>query len=55
MIPTITFKILKYSRGNYVQLFWGSTRASAMTVATGTSSSSTTSPAESDSPTLHPG
>ena len=25
MIPTIRFQILKYSRGNYVQLFWGST------------------------------
>ena len=23
MIPTIRFQILKYSRGNYVQLFWG--------------------------------
>ena len=23
MIPTIRFKILKYSRGNYVRLFWG--------------------------------
>ena len=22
MIPTITFQILKYSRGNYVRLFW---------------------------------
>ena len=25
MIPTIRFQILKYSRGNYVRLFWGST------------------------------
>ena len=25
MIPTIRFQILKYSRGNYVQLFWDST------------------------------
>ena len=25
MIPTIRFQILKYSRVNYVQLFWGST------------------------------
>ena len=23
MIPTIRFQILKYSQGNYVQLFWG--------------------------------
>ena len=23
MIPTIRFQILKYSRGNYVRLFWG--------------------------------